>query len=69
MKTFLKGKLTKLSAAIFGSASLPDLLVNIPQTADLFKDAAGGPLDYVKVISALGIIWGGIRRSLNYFGK
>ena len=66
---FLKGKLTKLSAAILGILQMPNLLSDISETTSVFAENVGQPISYLSIVAAAGVIWGGIRRTLNYFGK
>ena len=69
MKPILKGKLTKISAALYALAKSPELLADIYKTADTYNEASDQPLSYLAFVAALGVVWGGIRRAFNYFGK
>lgn len=62
----LKGKLTKLSAAVFAIIQIPNLLADVNRTAQVFSEAAQQPISYLSLVAAVGVIWGGIRRAMNY---
>jgi hypothetical protein len=64
-----KGKLTKLSAALYAAAQTPNALADTLSIADTFANAAETPLSIVSLVAAAGVIWGGIRRAFDYFGK
>lgn len=62
----LKGKLTKISAALFAIVQTPGLLSDISMTAQVFTESAEKPITYLSLVAAAGVIWGGIRRAVNY---
>lgn len=62
----LKGKLTKISAALFALVQIPGLLSDISLTAQVFNESAQQPITYLSLVAAAGVIWGGIRRAINY---
>lgn len=66
---FLKGKLTAISLAMFTLIQTPNLLSDLSKTADTFADASAQPISVLSFVAALGIIWGGVRRAANYFGR
>jgi len=63
---FLKGKLTKISAALLVLVQSPNLFSDISSTAQVFAENADKPVAYISIVAAAGILWGGIRRALNY---
>ena len=63
----LKGKLTKISAALFALVQIPNLLSDLSSSAEVFSNAAQMPVSIVSLVAAAGVIWGGFRRALNYF--
>lgn len=69
MKPILKGKLTKASAALFAIAQLPNLIGDITQTTEVFAQAVAQPVSYLSVVAAVGVVWGGLRAALGYFGR
>jgi hypothetical protein len=62
----LKGKLTKISAALFALVQTPGLLSDISMTAQVFTESAQQPITYLSLVAAAGVIWGGLRRAINY---
>jgi len=65
----LQGKLTKISAALFAIVQLPNLFGQLSQTAEVFAINASEPISVLSLVAAAGVIWGGIRRAFDYFGK
>ena len=65
---FLKGKLTKLSAAFFAIVQIPNLLSDLSESAETFAQASQAPTTVLSLAAAAGVIWGGLRRAFNYFG-
>ena len=65
----LKGKLTKLSAAFLTIVQIPNLLSDLSKSAEVFAENAEKPISVLSVVAAAGVIWGGFRRAVNYFGK
>lgn len=63
---FLKGSLTKLSAALLMLIQTPNLLSDVSYTAQVFAENSEKPISYLSLVAALGIIWGGIRRATGY---
>lgn len=67
----LKGKLTKLSAAIFAALMTPGLIESVVSAvSDFFTSSQGGGFAIAiaagKLIAALGVIFGGVRAAADY---
>jgi hypothetical protein len=65
----LKGKLTKLSAALLALMQTPNLIADVTNSAEVFAASVEQPVSVISVVAAAGVIWGGIRRAFNYFGS
>lgn len=65
----LKGKLTKISAALWAVLQSPEALAEFSKTAETFAANAEAPISYLSLVAAAGVIWGGLRASFDYFGK
>lgn len=65
---FLKGKLTKLSAAFLAIIQTPNLFADLSDSAAVFAENADKPISVLSLAAAAGVVWGGIRRAFGYFG-
>lgn len=69
LATFLKGSLTKVSTALLVVIQSPTLIADAMNVSETFKTASQVPTTFGSVVASLGIIWGALRSSKNYFGK
>lgn len=64
---FLKGALTKVSAALLMLVQSPNLLADISAAGKIFAESSQQPIAIISLVASAGVIWGGFRRAFNYF--
>ena len=56
---FLKGALTKISAALLLLVQSPNLLADLSDASKVFAENSEQPIAILSLVAAAGVIWGG----------